>query len=215
MLILNQSNVIFFIKDIIELIIPILICVLILVTLLIIIFESKGKGVRDTLSAIADVATIIATGILVNQSAGGSDKNNSEDKNSKKPESKPSPSDSSNTASSSNTNSSSSPSNSPSKSFSVLALLSGVEAGSSLINQFAFFTLFTSLVILSTSINIVLYYSAIYLITKGDYESKYPRLAWIVRRYKNTSSLLIIVSIISFYIATLALIIVSFKIINI
>jgi hypothetical protein len=210
MLFLNQLNTIFHLKDVLEIFLPIIIFTLILVTLIIFIFESKGKGAREVLSAIADVATIVATGILISQT-GGSDKNKSEDKDSDKKDKNKSDSKSSSSNSTSTSDSKKSPFL---KSFSVLALLSGIEPGSNPINQFAFFTLFASLVILSTSINIILYYSAIYLINKGDYENKYPRLGWIVRRYKNTSNLVIIVSIISFYISTLTLIIVSFKMIN-
>lgn len=99
--------------------------------------------------------------------------------------------------------------NSPlSNSFLLFSLFS-IEPGSTTLNQFAFTTFSLTLVALSCSINIFFYYLSIYLINKGEYESKYPRLAWIVRRYKNSNQILLGIEIILFYLSLIVLLTLS------
>ena len=97
--------------------------------------------------------------------------------------------------------------------FSLLSLLS-VEPGTSTLIKFAFGIFLLSAIVLSTSTNILLYILSMYLINKGDYETKYPRFAWLINRYKKTSSIYLVIEIILFYVSLSVLIIYSIYVSN-
>ena len=186
MLILNQFNLISIFNNNIYLLLFILLTIIVSSAIIYIFLAG-----RRPLSKLSEIVQTGAAALYIATTVSGSggddkDKKESDKKSSNSQSSNSSTSNSSNTESSSK--SESSDKNTPLKALPILALFS-ISPGSASLNQYAFGVFILSAVAISTSVNILLYFLSMYLIKKGDYESKYPKLAWIIRRYKDVSNI--------------------------
>lgn len=179
-----------------------------------VILVSYVKRPRNiTLQDLANIAAITGTAMYAHDkfSKKDSNKDNSNNGNNSS-EGNSSGSGSSGSSGNNNNNSGNKSTNSPLSTALLFTFVKGLEPGDDPMNYFAYFTLLAGIFILTSSTNIIIHYTALFLISKGDYEKKYPKLAWLIRRYQKSTISTLVLSIIMFYIVVFILIITSFKV---
>ena len=80
------------------------------------------------------------------------------------------------------------------------------------VTRISFAVFILSIIALLCFINIVLYMTTYIIITKGDYENKYPKIKKLINFYKNTSLIYIFIEVLFCFISLLILVIFSFLI---
>ena len=80
------------------------------------------------------------------------------------------------------------------------------------VTRISFAVFILSIIALLCFINIILYTTTYVIITKGDYENKYPKLKRLINYYKNTSLIFISIEVFFCFICLLLLVTFSFLI---